>query len=184
MVPTTESALIYACQSLNCDLISYNSDTIRVKIARKHYFEACSRYIYFELKYSPCIVDSNDRKSTIFKAHKYHALGKSKNIILSSGAKERFELRSPYDVSHLGWLFKLSEEQSKDAVCGKSRRVLIRAETRRLGTPMVYVRRVKELGVSNEDEISDTSEEEDKPEEMVVSDEDVKETSNKKQKIK
>lgn len=179
-MPTTDNALVYACQSLNCDLISYNSDTIRLKIARKHYFEACSRNIYFELKYAPCIVDSNERKSTITKAHKYHALGKSRNIIVTSGATERFQLRSPYDVAHLGWIFNLSEEQSKEAICGKSRTLLVRAETRRLGTSMVYVRRVKELGVSNEDEISDSSEED---EEMNISEEEIKGTPSKKQKI-
>lgn len=185
VVPTTDNALIYACQSLNCDLISYNSDTIRVKIARKHYFEACSRNIYFELKYAPCIIDSNERKSTITKAHKYHALGKSRNIIVSSGATERFQLRSPYDVAHLGWIFNLSEEQSKASICGKSRALLVRAETRRFGTAMVYVRRLKGLGANNDDEISDIEQEHvaNKPEEMNISDEDIKATPSKKQKI-
>ncbi|XP_063702133.1 ribonuclease P protein subunit p30 [Culicoides brevitarsis] len=179
-IPTTESALIYACQSLNCDLISYNADTIRVKIARKHYFEACSRNIYFEIKYAPCIVDAEVRKSTITKAHKYHALGKSRNIIMSSGAKEQFELRSPYDVAYLGWIFNLSEEQSKDAICGKSRRLLLRAETRRSGSCIVHVRKLKELGVSKEEDISDTEDEEEK---MSVSEAESGESASKKQKI-
>uniref|UniRef100_A0A336LWP6 CSON006410 protein n=1 Tax=Culicoides sonorensis TaxID=179676 RepID=A0A336LWP6_CULSO len=190
VVPTTDNALIYACQAMNCDLISYNSETIRVKIARKHYFEACSRNIYFEIKYAPCIVDSNDRKSTISKAQKYKALGKSRNIIMSSGATERFQLRSPYDVAHLGWIFGLSEEQAKDAVCGKARQLLIRAETRRCGSAIVYVRRIKELGVGNENDISDTSEEEmedesnNKSEESKNDDDQVMtETPSKKQRV-
>lgn len=191
VIPTTETALLFACQSLSCDLITYNSDTIRLKIARKHYFEACNRNIFFEIKYSPCIVDSNERISTITKAHKYKAMGKSKNIILSSAATDRFQLRSPYDVAHLGWIFGLSEEQSKDAICGKTRRLIIAAETRRLGTSMVYVKQLNDLEMNDSDEEEGSEESEkhdskqsDSPMEVsLVEEAGLNEVPNKKQKL-
>lgn len=178
-IPTTENAFQYACQNFNCDLISYNSDTIRLKIVRAHYLQAVTRNIYFEIKYAPAIIDSGERKSTIMRSHKYRDLGKSRNILLSSGAMEKFQLRSPYDVANLGWIFGLSEEQSKEAIRGKPRKVLIRAETRKHGSMMVYVKKLKQIGIVDSDEYDD-SEPENDGETMEV---EASENPNKKQKL-
>ena len=71
---------------------------------------AIRRNIFFELKYTPTILDANERRATIAKAQQYHMIGKSKGIIISSGATDRFHIRSAYDVACLGFIFGLTAE--------------------------------------------------------------------------
>lgn len=85
------------------------------------------RGIYFELQYSEAIINSTSRKKLITTGHKYHAIGKSKNIIITSGALNRFHIRGPYDIANLGLIFGLSEEQSKYSILGQCRSLLLRA---------------------------------------------------------
>lgn len=85
---------------------------------------AVSRNVFFEIKYSSTISDSNERRATISKAQQYHMVGKSKHIMLTSGAENKFQIRSPYDVSNLGLIFGLSEEQSKNSVLALGRKLL------------------------------------------------------------
>lgn len=139
VIPRTEDAFQHACQSMHCDIVSYNSSTVRCKMSRKFYFVAVNRNIMFEIKYAPAIVSSTDRKDTINRAHKYHSYGKSKNIIISSEARNRFQVRGPYDIANLGLIFGLSEEQSKNAILALPRKVLINAETRRHGKAGIIV---------------------------------------------
>ncbi|XP_055640390.1 ribonuclease P protein subunit p30 [Toxorhynchites rutilus septentrionalis] len=133
VIPTTEDAFQHACQTMHCDIISYNSDTVRNKMSRKYYFLAVSRNIMFELKYAPAIVSSIDRKDTINRAHRYHSYGKSNNVVITSEARNRFQVRGPYDIANLGLIFGLSEEQSKSAILALPRKILIAAEARRHG---------------------------------------------------
>lgn len=73
----------------------------RLQINRKSYKIAIQRGLFFEIKYSEVISNSRCRKDIIKIAHNYFVKGKSKNVIISSGAKSAFELRSPNDVAHL-----------------------------------------------------------------------------------
>lgn len=165
-LPTTEAALQHACQTFQGDIISYNTDTIKTRINRKFYYLAVRRNMFFELKYSPAIVDSNERRATITRAQQYHMIGKSKSIIISSEATDRFHVRSPYDISSLGVIFGLSEEQAKCAISTTGRKVLVAAESRRLGRTPVLMK--------YEDVDTSTSEEEDDSAMEVDSSEDSK----------
>lgn len=137
-LPTTEAALQHACQTFQGDIITYNADTVKIRFNRKFYYLAVRRNMFFELKYSPAIVNSNDRRATITRAQQYHMIGKSKGIVISSEATDRFHVRSPYDISSLGVIFGLSEEQAKCAISTMGRKVLVAAESRRLGrTPVL-----------------------------------------------
>lgn len=75
---------------------------------------AVKRGVFFEIKYSPLIADSSCRKDIIKVAHNYFVKGKSKSIIISSGATNVFELRGPYDVANLWELLKVNIETSFD----------------------------------------------------------------------
>uniref|UniRef100_A0A182QJX9 Uncharacterized protein n=1 Tax=Anopheles farauti TaxID=69004 RepID=A0A182QJX9_9DIPT len=147
---------------MTCDIITYNSDTIRMRLSRKFYYLAIERNIAFELKYAPAILNSSERKSTIYRAHRYHSYGKSKNVIISSGASNAFQLRSPYDIANLGLIFGLSEEQSKEAIRGVPNRILLSAEGRRLGKAGVVIARLGPKDTRGDsDDYSDSEVEED-----------------------
>jgi ribonuclease P/MRP protein subunit RPP1 len=156
-LPTTAAAFQHACQTFQGDIITYNMNTMRIRFNRKFYYLAIRRNMFFELKYTPAIIDSNDRRATIQRAQYYYQIGKSKAIIISSEAKNRFQTRSPYDISSLGLIFGLSEEQAKCAISTMGRKVLVAAESRRLGRTPVLMK--------YEDVDTSTSEEEDEEEE-------------------
>lgn len=153
-LPLSEAALLHACQTFQGDIISYSQETIRIRLSRKFYYLAIRRNMFFELKYSPAIVDSNERKATITRAQQYHMVGKSKGIVISSGATDRFHIRSPNDISSLALIFGLSEEQANCAISTTSHRVLIAAESRRLGrTPALM--RFEDVNSSTSEESSE-----------------------------
>lgn len=77
--------------------------------------------------------------------------GKSKGIIITSEAKNRFQVRSPYDIASLGLIFGLSEELSKCAISTTCQKVLVAAESRRLGRTPVLMR-YEDVSTSEEDE--------------------------------
>lgn len=116
----------HSCQTFQGDLITYTEDS-KTKLSRKFYYVAVKRNVFFELKYSPAIVNSNERKNTIRRGQQYHLVGKSKNIILSSGATDKFQVRSPNDVSNLGLIFGMSEEQARNSIFGLARKLLLSA---------------------------------------------------------
>lgn len=73
------------------------------------YNQLVERGYHFELLYSPAIIDSTNRKNLIHAAHLFHSFGKSKNIIISSGANNLAYIRNPYDIVDLypfHYLFK------------------------------------------------------------------------------
>lgn len=151
-LPTSDAALQHACQTFTGDIISYNADTIRIRLNRKFYYLAIRRNMFFELKYSPTIIDSSIRRATITRAHQYHMSGKSKAIIISSEATDRFHIRNPCGISSLGLIFGLSEEQSKCAISNMGRKVLVAAESRRLGkTPALIKYEDVNTSTSEED---------------------------------
>lgn len=152
-LPTSEGALQHACQTFQGDIITYNSNTIKIRINRKFYYVAIRRNMFFEIKYSPAIIDANERRATITRAQQYHMSGKSKSIIISSEARSRFHVRSPYDISSLGLIFGLSEEQAKCAISSMSQKVFIAAESRRLGrTPVLMKYEDVNTSTSEEDD--------------------------------
>ncbi|CRK96528.1 CLUMA_CG010053, isoform A [Clunio marinus] len=155
-LPTSESALQHACQTFQGDIVTYNTDTIKIRLNRKFYYLAIRRNMFFELKYSPVIVDASERRATISRAQQYHMVGKSKGILISSEAADRFNIRSPYDISSLGIIFGLSEEQAKCSISTTARKVFVAAECRRLGrTPVLMEYADVNTSTSEEENESD-----------------------------
>ena len=93
--------LKHCCTTFNGDIVCFDPDDAKLLVSRKTYQVAVKRGISFEIKYAHAITNSNCRKNMIKIAHNYHAKGKSKNIIFSSGAVNIFELRGPYDIANL-----------------------------------------------------------------------------------
>ncbi|KAH8352404.1 hypothetical protein KR084_003948 [Drosophila pseudotakahashii] len=139
--PKTDAALTHCCTSFNGDLITFDPVAgSRLLVNRKAYQVAVRRGMFFEIKYAPAIVDSNNRKDMIKIAQNYCTKGKSKNIIFSSGAAHQFQLRGPYDVANLAFIFGLSEDQGKNAVDRHCRQLFLKAESRRVGKTIMFVK--------------------------------------------
>ncbi|XP_055382669.1 ribonuclease P protein subunit p30 [Condylostylus longicornis] len=132
-LPKNDNALNHCYTSFAGDLICFNPDASNLFIQRKPYQVAVARGMFIEIKYSDAIQNSTYRKDIIKIAHNYHVKGKSKNIIISSGAKSVFELRGPYDIANLALIFGLSEEQGKSSISSLCRMLFLKAEGRRLG---------------------------------------------------
>lgn len=112
--------------------------------------------MFFEIRYSEAIRNSSHRKEMIKVSHNFHSRGKSKNVIMSSGAENMFELRGPYDVANLGLIFGLTEEKGKNAVGANCRKILLNAESRRAGkTFFIMTAKGPIVFSSSEDEGSD-----------------------------
>lgn len=84
------------------DILSYNPENkCDLNFNRKLYNQFVNQNVYFELTYGPGIADSTARRNLLLLSHTYKAVGKSKNIIVSSGAQLTHQIRGPYDVINL-----------------------------------------------------------------------------------
>ncbi|XP_013200280.2 ribonuclease P protein subunit p30 [Amyelois transitella] len=144
VVPKTLQAFQYACGTMDVDVITFDPQTrIPFKISRKLYRQAVERGLFFELMYSPAIRDSTARKNIISTAHTYHAIGKSKNIVLSSSAESLLQVRDVHDVINLGFLFGLNSNESLNSVRNNSRRLILKSESRRYGKHYMIVENIQ-----------------------------------------
>ncbi|XP_045447022.1 ribonuclease P protein subunit p30 isoform X2 [Melitaea cinxia] len=133
----------YACGTLDTDVITFDPLTrIPFKVSRKLYRQAVERGIFFEIMYSPAIRDSTSRRNIITTSHLYHAVGKSKNIIITSGAKDNTQVRGIYDVINLGFIFGLNNNESLEVVRNNPHRLILKAQGRRCGKHYMEVSQV------------------------------------------
>lgn len=140
VIPKTLQAFQFVCNTLDFDIIAFEPETrIPYKISRKLYRLAIEKGMFFELMYAPAIKDSTSRKNIISTAHIYHAVGKSKNIIVTSGAENDFHIRDVHDVINLGFIFGLNSNHSLEVIRNNARRLILKAEGRRRGKFYVNV---------------------------------------------
>lgn len=102
--PLNENAIQHCCSLFSGDIFAmyFNDDsTNNIKVSHKYYDIAVRRGIFFEIKYSPALIDSTLRKTILSIAYNYTTNRKAKNIIITSGAKLKFQVRSPYDIANL-----------------------------------------------------------------------------------
>lgn len=100
--PMTQNVLRGLATINEVDIISFQPENrFSLSLNRKTYNQLVNMNVYFEIIYSPALVDSSARKNLFVLSHSYHALGRSKNVFVSSGAKTSSVIRSPYDVINL-----------------------------------------------------------------------------------
>ena len=145
VIPKTAQCLISLHKSsFRFDILGLKTNLIfDVKWSRKLYNECVDKYMHFELQYAPAITDREDRRRIISLAHTFQSVGKSKKIILTSGAKFPIELRCPSDVSNLAFIFGLNENQGKEAVKKNCLDVYRTALGRKIGVYRVCVERIE-----------------------------------------
>ncbi|XP_043671911.1 ribonuclease P protein subunit p30 [Vespula pensylvanica] len=141
VIPRTKTALQFACSQLNTDLITINASCTGFKMNRKLYLQAVERDIHFEIQYAD-VLNPEQRKVAIHHSHLFYVYGKSRNVIISSGATNVTEIRNPYDVINLGALLGLNEVKAKAAILYQCKHLLLRAERRRYGK--VFAIRIRE----------------------------------------
>lgn len=145
VIPKTLQAFQYACGTMDIDIITFEPENkIPFKISRKLYSQAVERGVFFEIMYSPAIRDSTSRKNIISTAHNYHAVGKSRNIIITSGAENYMQVRDVHDVINLGFILGLNSNESLEAVRNNTRRLILKAEGRRCGKHYMIINTLNE----------------------------------------
>merc|ERR1719187_2846799 len=127
-----------------------------MKWTRKLYYECVDKNIYMELPYAALIRDSEERRRVISQAHNYHSVGKSRNIILTSGATHPFHLRACTDVSNLGFILGLTSNQGADSVGVTSWACHKAAVGRRMGPFQVRIEKIPAGGESESGQESDS----------------------------
>lgn len=132
------------------DIICFDPEGVKdVLWSRKLYMECVKKDMFFEIPYAPCIRDDTKRRRIISQSHNYHAVGKSRGIIISSEAMSPLELRGPYDVANLGYIFGLNENQGKEAVKQNPIKVVQNAAGRRLGPYRALIQKKEDLGLDD-----------------------------------
>lgn len=140
IIPKTLQAFQYVCNTLDVDIITFEPETrLSFKISRKLYRQTVERGMFFELMYSPAIKDSTSRKNIISNAHMYHAVGKSKSIIVTSGAENESQIRDVHDVINLGFILGLNSNESLEVIRNNARRLILKTDGRRHGKFYVNV---------------------------------------------
>ncbi|XP_059056653.1 ribonuclease P protein subunit p30 [Achroia grisella] len=141
VIPKTLQAFQYACGTMDIDIITFQPESkIPFKINRKLYRQATERGIFFELMYSPAIRDATSRKNIISTAHMYHAIGKSKNIIISSGADNPIHVRHVHDVINIGFLLGLNSNESLEVLRNNARSLILKSMGRRSGKHYIEIK--------------------------------------------
>lgn len=132
--PTSEKLLLAACTNLEIDLISLDlSQRLPFNLRHRTLGVAVARGIKIEICYAPSTRqgDNNTRRNLISNAASLYRATRGKGIIISSGAQDALECRSPYDISNLATLWGFTQEKGKLAVEGDARAVCTHARMRR-----------------------------------------------------
>ncbi|KAJ2792169.1 RNA-binding RNA processing protein rpp1 [Coemansia linderi] len=83
-----------------------------------------------EISYQPALADSATRQQWVSNAASIVRVTRGRGLIWTSGARQAFDLRSPYDISALGEVLQLNSDLSKRALSSGSRTALVHALTR------------------------------------------------------
>lgn len=134
VIPKTLHAFQYACGSMDIDLITFEPESkFPFKITRKLYLQAVERGIFFEIMYAPALRGSTARKNIICAAQIYYTMGKSRNIIFSSGAEKSMQLRDVHDVINFGFILGINSNDCFDCVRNNTRKLILKGLGRRCG---------------------------------------------------
>ncbi|XP_034945330.1 ribonuclease P protein subunit p30 [Chelonus insularis] len=132
VIPVGNDALQYACTNSIADVITINSFCTSVKLNRKLYSQAVEKGIFFEIQYAD-LISPTKRKNMMPLVHSFYIYGKSKNVIISSGASHKIFVRNPYDIINLGCILGLNEIQAKACISTHCQNLLTRSEGRKYG---------------------------------------------------
>jgi len=97
--PKNEKMFELACTDINVDIISVNFDEKMNFFMKKSLIQsAVTKNVFFEIVYNGFIVDNSKRAIFISNVLVLLEITKGKNLIISSGADNFIDHRSPYDI--------------------------------------------------------------------------------------
>mmetsp|Transcript_9338 Transcript_9338/g.17914 ORF Transcript_9338/g.17914 Transcript_9338/m.17914 type:complete len:247 (+) Transcript_9338:4041-4781(+) len=148
--PKNETELQNACLHMDIDIISlklHERLSFRVKINLVH--EAVKRGIMFEVAYAATVRDMSARRNFFANAATLVHATKGRNIILTSGARDLFEQRAPYDVINIGQMLGLSSDQAHAAITRNPKDALNHGRCRKVFKSVIQVFPTDELAASD-----------------------------------
>ncbi|KAK0096675.1 hypothetical protein PV326_004754 [Microctonus aethiopoides] len=148
VMPRGQVAFQFACAQLNADIITVNGSSTGLKFSRKLYSQAVERGLHFEIQYADLISPAT-RKTAIHYSHLFHIFGKSKNVIISSGAST---------------ILGLSEDKAKRSIHGQCHHLILKSEGRRYGKAVFSIHKDEEFiseSISDEDDEEDEDDDDD-----------------------
>ncbi|KAJ2472138.1 RNA-binding RNA processing protein rpp1 [Coemansia sp. RSA 2322] len=131
--PTSDKLLAAACSGTweAVDVVSLDMG------ARWGYFvkhktagQALALGLSLEIAYGPALADATTRQQWVSNAAGLVRVTRGKGVIWTSGARQAFDLRSPYDITALGDVLQLNADLSKRALSSGPRTALVHAFTR------------------------------------------------------
>lgn len=148
--PKNETELQNACLHMDIDIIAlklHDRVPFRIKLNLVH--EAVKRGIMFEVMYGPAIRDMSARRNFFANAATLVHATKGRNLIMTSGARDLFEQRAPYDVINIGQVLGLSQDQAYAALTRNPKDALNHGRCRKVFKSVIQVIRTDELKASN-----------------------------------
>lgn len=130
--PLSEKMFQLACTSLEVDLIQLDMSQ-RASFLYKHTLvnAAIQRGVSFELTYSSMLRDDSLRRHFMHHAANLIRVTHGKNVVLSSGALNAMEVRSPSDASNLLTLFGVGQSVARATVTENVRALLVKSFSRK-----------------------------------------------------
>ncbi|CDW56318.1 hemK methyltransferase family [Trichuris trichiura] len=84
-----------------------------------------------EISYKPALTDSFQRVDSIAHGSRLFSAAGRDGIILTSRASRPIELRGPYDVINIGYLFGMTTMEARHAISVVPKKLLLRAESKK-----------------------------------------------------
>jgi len=131
--PIGEKMFEMCLNDLAVDIITLNLDEKFNFSVKKHLIQsAIGKNVFFEILYSDFIKDNTKRSIFISNVLQLFEVTKGKNIIISSGADNYFDHRSPFDITTLfETIFEMKTDLIKKMVSENCEKVLIKAVQRK-----------------------------------------------------
>eukprot|EP00884_Botryococcus_braunii_P015885 jgi/Botrbrau1/2980/Bobra.0026s0043.1 len=130
--PASERVFQQACQSLEVDLITLDLTESRLFILRNALVKAAlKRGIFFEICYSGALLSDANRRTFFQNAASLCRETRGRGIVLSSGARDGFEMRDPHTLVNIACLFGMKEQQAYDAITSNPHAVVQHGQQRR-----------------------------------------------------
>lgn len=138
--PQNDADFHYCCMTGEIDIISLKlQDRFQFKLKLNLVQEAIKRGIMFEICYALGLKDMNARRVFISNACNLVKATKGRNIVISSGAKDLFDQRAPWDVVNLACVLGMNIDIAHNCIVTNAATALEHGKARKVFKSAVQV---------------------------------------------